>query len=286
MFEGILFEGGGIKALAFVGALDSLNKSQCIYEIETLAGTGTGALVATLLASSFSLDDIYKCLYNLDAFVKNKPKFMEKWFGCVSKPSKIVLRKGREFSIYIDNLLFEKFNIKNITFMELFKLTGKHLKLFASNVDGSCYYEMDHIHRPYMSVSVAIYICSCLSLLMLPIKIHNEYFIDGGLLDTAFLRNIYTSKRMLVIHIDDAISFDTNLIDKKDFVLSYFVSFLKNIYIKRKYKRFYWYENHLICKLRDPVLTKVSLITKYKYILYNVGFDNINNRLSMKRTVC
>ncbi len=46
---GAVFQGGGVRGIAFVGAVSALQKWG--YEFENLAGTSAGAIVAALLAA-------------------------------------------------------------------------------------------------------------------------------------------------------------------------------------------------------------------------------------------
>src|SRR5690625_6736681 len=58
-----VFSGGGVKAFAFIGALQSLKSND--YKIERVAGTSAGAIIASLVAAGYSEDEIYLLLNNL-----------------------------------------------------------------------------------------------------------------------------------------------------------------------------------------------------------------------------
>ncbi len=59
-----VFSGGGVKAYAFIGALESLEAKS--LRIERVAGTSAGAIFASLLAAGFSLEEIKQKLQGLD----------------------------------------------------------------------------------------------------------------------------------------------------------------------------------------------------------------------------
>ena len=67
-----VFSGGGVKAFAFVGALKSLEKNQ--LELERMAGTSAGAIVASLVAAGYHLEDIEEALDN-SAPINKVPSF-------------------------------------------------------------------------------------------------------------------------------------------------------------------------------------------------------------------
>lgn len=59
-----VFSGGGIKAYAFVGALQSMEKKH--LQLERTAGTSAGAIVAAFVASGYTFEEINELLAELD----------------------------------------------------------------------------------------------------------------------------------------------------------------------------------------------------------------------------
>ncbi len=54
-FTNLIFEGGGVKGIAYVGALTVLEDKDVLQKVKRLGGTSAGAINATLLALKFSL---------------------------------------------------------------------------------------------------------------------------------------------------------------------------------------------------------------------------------------
>ena len=52
MIDGLIFKGGFIKGLTFVGALEEYIKYDNIDNIKYIGGTSAGSIIATLLASN------------------------------------------------------------------------------------------------------------------------------------------------------------------------------------------------------------------------------------------
>src|SRR3954447_5975701 len=65
-----VFEGGGAKGIAFVGALDALRESG--HTLRRFVGTSAGAITATLLAADFSRDEIVAAVMEK---LDGKPRF-------------------------------------------------------------------------------------------------------------------------------------------------------------------------------------------------------------------
>jgi NTE family protein len=50
-FRNLVFEGGGVKGIAYAGAIEVLEKESILSDIKRVAGTSAGAITAALLAS-------------------------------------------------------------------------------------------------------------------------------------------------------------------------------------------------------------------------------------------
>ncbi|MBW1861215.1 MAG: patatin-like phospholipase family protein [Deltaproteobacteria bacterium] len=53
-FRNLVFEGGGVKGIAYVGAMDVLKKKEVLQGIQRVGGTSAGAINATLFALGFT----------------------------------------------------------------------------------------------------------------------------------------------------------------------------------------------------------------------------------------
>lgn len=64
LIKNLVFEGGGVKGLAYIGALEELaNHGVSLDKIENVAGASVGSLTALLLALNYSISDIKMFLY-------------------------------------------------------------------------------------------------------------------------------------------------------------------------------------------------------------------------------
>ena len=57
-FENLIFEGGGVKGIAYAGALEVLEAQGILSAARNVAGTSAGAITATLVALNFSAKEI------------------------------------------------------------------------------------------------------------------------------------------------------------------------------------------------------------------------------------
>ncbi len=65
-FRNLIFEGGGVKGVAYLGALGVLEEKGILPQIERIGGTSAGAIIGLLIGLNFSLkagvrEDIINC---------------------------------------------------------------------------------------------------------------------------------------------------------------------------------------------------------------------------------
>ena len=65
-FRNLVFEGGGVKGLAYIGALEVLESKGIIQDIKRFGGTSAGAINAALLALGYTRDQQKKILWDMD----------------------------------------------------------------------------------------------------------------------------------------------------------------------------------------------------------------------------
>lgn len=59
-FKNSVFEGGGVKGIAYVGAMEVLEEKGVLENIQRVGGTSAGAINALLLGLNYSLDETSK----------------------------------------------------------------------------------------------------------------------------------------------------------------------------------------------------------------------------------
>jgi NTE family protein len=64
-FKNLVFEGGGVKGIAYGGALDVLERSQITPQIERVAGTSAGAITATMVSLNYTADEFNDIMMSL-----------------------------------------------------------------------------------------------------------------------------------------------------------------------------------------------------------------------------
>jgi NTE family protein len=127
-FKNIVFEGGGVKGIAYGGALEILEKKGILPQITRVAGTSAGAITATLLALGYDYKEVTNIISKADfnkfedksSFLINLLRLLRKygWF------------KGDYFTEWIGELIKEKTGDTNYSFSDLKKSLDGNKKGF------------------------------------------------------------------------------------------------------------------------------------------------------------
>jgi NTE family protein len=196
-YDTICLSGGGINGLDIIGSLKYLNDNNVIKikNIKTFIGTSVGSLICILLLIGYKIDFIIKIVYKLD-FNKIKvdfdlDNFIEN-FG---------IDNGSRIISVIQTLIFNKINLYDLTFKNLYEKTGKDLKIIVVNYTKKKEELLSFGTTPDMSVILAIRMSISIPLVFYPVKYNGNLYIDGGLLNN-FGFNYCNPKKSIGICID------------------------------------------------------------------------------------
>lgn len=179
-YTNLVFEGGGIKVVAYLGALRVLIAHNLLGNFTKFAGSSAGAIVATLLACDASIEYIEKIIGSLDF-----SKFMDDSWGIFRDFYRMLtsygIYKGNEILQFFENILADTVGSKDITFAELFNKTKKTLIITGSNINTckSEYYSNDT--TPNMKVKDALRITVSIPFVFKPVVGDTgDILVDGG----------------------------------------------------------------------------------------------------------
>jgi len=139
--ECLVFSGGGIKGLAYVGAIKALEEKKLFQNVKRFAGASAGAITAALLAIGMSADELDeqmssvdfatflgKSNVDIDALVDKPLEF------CLKAPEVIIdeatkrgLCDGSVFVQWLTSMFKLKGFDETTTFAELYEKTGNEL---------------------------------------------------------------------------------------------------------------------------------------------------------------
>ena len=176
-YDTICMSGGGIKGFAFIGALDYLNKKKIINidNIKNWVGTSIGSILAYAVVCGFSITEMENFIIEFD-FTKTNPD--------ISIDNIFIshgISDGKRAEFILRSFIQHKFNVDDITFLELYKLTQKNLLIIGTNFTYAREEVFSHNTTPDMSVVTAVRISMSIPVFFTPVLYNNCYYVDGSI---------------------------------------------------------------------------------------------------------
>lgn len=199
-FRNLIFEGGGVKGVAYIGAIEILNNEGILEKILRAGGTSAGAITALLISLNYNPEEIKKIFLDLEfkEFLDNSwlvpnTKRLLKQYGWY---------KGEYICNWLNNLIKKKTKLENATFQDLYNLKEKYnfkdLYVVGTNLSTGFSEIFSQEHTPNMSIVDSIYISLAIPLFFTAPHYKGNVYVDGGLLDNypirIFDRKKYTEK--------------------------------------------------------------------------------------------
>jgi len=182
-FRNLVFEGGGVKGIAYVGVLRELQQRGILKNIVRVGGTSAGAINAVLMALGYTLEETHEVLSTLDF-----RRFMDRSSVCWKNAWRLVSKfgwyKGDFFGSWIGDLIFEKTGQKNPTFKELRADNRRDLYLIGTNLSTRFAEVFSAEHTPEMHVMDAVRRSMSIPIYFAAVRDRRgDVFVDGGVFD-------------------------------------------------------------------------------------------------------
>lgn len=141
IYENLVFEGAGIRGIAYSGVLHELEKKEIIPQIKNVGGTSAGAITALMLSLGYTSEEVYAIIADTKF-----QKFNDGAFFFIGGYSRMRKRfgwyKSNKFEKWLQEIINRKTNNPDITFAELQNRGYKSLYLY---VTGTCLNRQDVI---------------------------------------------------------------------------------------------------------------------------------------------
>ncbi len=184
-FKNLVFEGGGIKGIAYAGAMQVLEEKGILKNIERVAGSSVGAITASILSIGYTAQEISELLKKTDfADFKDDSFFIP--FNIIRFYKRFGWFKGDKLKKWLQEV-FKKKSAENITFRQLYELKEnqggliKELYLTGTNLNNKTEIIMSKKNTPDMKIIDAVRISASIPLFFQAVEQNKQFFIDGGL---------------------------------------------------------------------------------------------------------
>ena len=189
----LVFSGGGVRGLAYVGALMAFQDkfgTSAHAAFKTFAGTSVGAIFALVCAIGYDISKAVAAFetVGLEAIFDKDPTYLLTQYS---------LNSGQSIEILVRHILEAKNFREDITMHDLYMATKKHLIVTVIDLDTTSVLYLDHTNEGRsMPVIKAVMGSMALPPLYPPVTHGTLTMIDGGLLDNFPLAK-FDSKKAL-----------------------------------------------------------------------------------------
>jgi NTE family protein len=181
-FHNLVFEGGGVKGIAYLGALQVLEKKGILPQITRVGGTSVGAINALLLALGYTYTEQRIILWEMDF----NDFLDDTWI--IPNINRVLTRygwyKGESFRNWISKLIKDKMGTVNATFQDLKEAKKPDLYVYGTNLSTRFSEVFSRELTPTRPIADAVRISMSLPVFFQSISNNrNDIFTDGGLLN-------------------------------------------------------------------------------------------------------
>lgn len=184
-FRNLIFEGGGVKGIAYLGALEILQEKGILQNIKRVGGTSAGAIIALMVGLGYSNEEFIETFNDM-----NLTSFMDDDIGAIRDLHRFLINdygwfKGDVFTKWLENVIEKKTGNKNSTFKEI-KESNKFKEMFFQGTNLTKHevetFSAEEKEYENMKIKDAVRISMSIPLFFETVKMNNCYYVDGGIL--------------------------------------------------------------------------------------------------------
>lgn len=157
-YRNLVFEGGGVRGIAYAGALNVLEARGMLRSIERVGGTSVGSITALLLAVGYTAPEMTAILADLNVGQFNDGH----WFfigGFRRMTRQYGWYRGERFERWVATLIARKTGNPNLTFAQLHQRKGgayKDLYVTGTDLTEQKTVVFSHEHTPDLPLKTAV----------------------------------------------------------------------------------------------------------------------------------
>ena len=197
MYRNLVFKGGGVRGIAYMGAFEVLEELNVLKNIERVAGTSSGAIAATLVSFRKKMVETLKLFNTLD--LQKVPQRAVKGNGkniILLKSSENYTRLFKKFGWYSSEYFHNWLQViiadqcrgnPRATFSDFQKLGYRDLHIVASNISRHRAEVFSADQTPNVAVADAVRMSISIPLYFEALRFNGknigegDYYVDGGL---------------------------------------------------------------------------------------------------------
>ncbi|CAN5351621.1 hypothetical protein BH09BAC5_BH09BAC5_11610 [soil metagenome] len=200
-FKNLVFEGGGVKGIAYGGALEIIDTMNLLPRIQRVAGTSAGAINATMLALGYTSAEVSKIIAETNFKDFEDGTLLTEVFGITKKYG---WYKGDKFKEWIGKYIKAKTGNSDITFKELAAQSPskgfRQLYIISTNLtqQQAMIFSHEPGHSPDTPVKEAVRMSMSIPLYFQSVMKNNDVWVDGGV-SWNYPVNIFDNERYISV---------------------------------------------------------------------------------------
>lgn len=157
-YRNLVFEGGGVRGIAYGGALNVLEQRGLLRHVERVGGTSVGSITALLVALGYTASEMTTILADLKIQQFNDGR----WFfigGFHRMARHYGWYRGKRFEHWLETLIAHKTGNPNLTFAQLHQRKGgifKDLYVTGTDLTDQKMVVFSHEHTPDLPLKTAV----------------------------------------------------------------------------------------------------------------------------------
>lgn len=178
----LVFSGGGIRGLVFIGVIKKLeelikyNDKKVLININSISAVSAGSVIALMYLLGYSYIEMLEI-----SLTKNFDSLKD--IKIMDFINKYGLDSGNNVISWFSELMIKK-NIKNdITLKEFYNKTNINFQIITSNLNRYCLKNFNYIDTPNVKVLDAIRMSISIPLVFTKKLYEDEIHVDGGLIN-------------------------------------------------------------------------------------------------------
>jgi len=269
----LIFSGGGIKGLSYIGCFKALEEMKIIDDLESCSGCSIGAVISMLIVLGYTGEELYDFILHFDYNDIRDLNFIQAL-------SNYGLETGERVLCFLGAMIKRKTGNKQTTFAELYQHNPIRLTINATNLHTYKVAYFDYERTPDMPVLLALRMSISVPFLIKPVSHEHQFYVDGGLLDNLPISQAPDS--------EETVAFDLEPIS--DLGSSWHINSLES-YIYHVFGCIYTEINQIrmanVKKMRiikidtqDINSFSINLTQEQRIKLFNIGYDCTHTGLS------
>lgn len=166
--KNIVFEGAGMRGIAYSGVISELERTGKLKEVEKLGGTSAGALTAMLLSLGYNSEEITTIIHSTSFAKFNQGRYL--FPGGVNRMRNYYgWYHAEKMEKWLEDLIASKTGNGDITFLELKQKGFKELYVTGTSINRQRLVVFSHETYPGMKIKDAVRVSMSIPLYFEPV---------------------------------------------------------------------------------------------------------------------